>query len=185
MNMNCRIHDFTKHHNRVYRCKQCGLLELADYYLSDIRIKHYASFIEGECYAWHPELMQVSQMEKFAISFGDRPIVSVTFNGTSLKIQYLINGSRDGWMSFPEGYFEEKEKNLTPQQIKDLWACLESIHFEEWLTPEYVFENAGCDGFCVNESFSCSFQNGIKFICEDPCNRDFDNLVLLIQMLIR
>lgn len=185
MNMNCKIHDFYQHHFRVYRCKQCGLLELTDYFLGDLKIKHYGSFIDGASYVWHPEWMQVSQMEEFAVSFGDRPIVNVTFNGKSLKIHNSINGSRDGWMTFPEGYFDERQKNLTEQQIKDLWTCLESVRFEEWNTPEYVFENAGADGFCINEGFSCSFRNGKKFICEEPGNPDFEHLVLLIQTLIR
>ena len=156
IDMNCKIHDFYPSHNRVYRCKQCGLLELADYFLSDIRIKHYGSFIDGACYVWHPEYMQVSQIEKFSIRFGDCSIVNVSFSGNTLTIQNSINGSRDGWMTFPEGFFDERHKVLTDQQVKRIRSCLEGLHFEEWRTPEFVFKNAGADGFCINEVFSLS-----------------------------
>ena len=69
MNMNCKMHDFYQHHSRVYRCKQCGLLELTDYFLGDLKIKHSGSFIDGVSYVRHPEIMQSSQIEKFAIGF--------------------------------------------------------------------------------------------------------------------
>ena len=184
MNRNCKIHDFVKYYNRVYRCKNCGLLELADYFLSDIRIKHYDSFIDGACYVWHPEYMQASQIVQFDIKFGDCPIVNVSFSGNALTIQNSINGSRDGWMRFPEGFFDERHKVLTDQQVKRIRACLEGLHFEEWRTPEYVFKNASACGFCVNEAFSCTFPDGKKFVCDLPETPEFEKLVSLIKELI-
>lgn len=185
MDMNCKIHDFCGHHPRVYRCKQCGLLELTDYFLGDLKAKHYGSFIDGASYVWHPEIMQASQIEKFAIGFGDRPIVNILFSGNQLIIHNTINGSRDGWMSFPEGFFDEKSRELNNEQIQSIRACLEALHFEQWHTPQYVFRNAGACGFCINAYFRCTFPDGKEFVCEEPKSPDFGKLVSLMKELIR
>lgn len=185
MNTNCKIHDFSQHHNRVYRCKQCGLLELADYFLSDLKMKHYGSFVDGTSWVWHPKIMQASQIEKFTIGFGDCPIVNISFFGNTLTIRNSINGSRDGWMSFPEGFFDEKQKVLTEQQIKMIRSCLEELRFAQWHTPLYVFKNVGAPGFCINAYFRCTFPDGREFVCEEPKAPDFDKLVSLMKKLIR
>lgn len=183
--MNCKMHDFYQHHSRVYRCKQCGLLELTDYFLGNLRIKHCGSFIDGASWVWHPEIMQASQIEKFVIGFGDCPIVNISFFGDTLTIHNTINGSRDGWMSFPDGFFDEKIQRLNGKQIKRLRSCLEELRFEQWHTPQYVFNNAGAAGFCINAYFRCTFPDGKEFVCEEPKSPDFDKLVSLMKELIR
>jgi len=96
-------------------------------------------------------------------------------------------GHDDRVCSYPAytALFDEKSKELNGEQIKRIRSCLEELRFEQWHTPQYVFKNAGADGFWIHAYFRCTFPDGKAFVCEEPKAPDFDKLVSLMKELIR
>lgn len=136
------------------------------------------------CYVWDSKLMKISQISKFNVRYGDLPIVHVDFNGDELIIYNRINGSRDGWMSFPEGFFDEKKVKLTNQDINNIKDYFNLLNFSSWKTQEYIIKNIvnRPAGFFINESFSCEFFNGVKFYCAYPPKEDFNKLIKFLKI---
>ena len=128
-------------------------------------------------YSWGTH--KVSEIKKMVISWGDLPIYHIQLEGNLLKLYRKINGSRDGWMSFPEGYFDEVKKEITNQERQALFQYLETIDFALWKTEERTIQNIeqGACGFCVSESFGCDFDNGTSFYCANPPHPYFNELV--------
>ncbi len=120
----------------------------------------------------------------FEITFGDRPIVTVKCNGRMMKVKYLINGSRDGWMSFPEGYFDEKTIVLTDEDKSRLRDCLLSLDFALFKTSRDLFRNFGAVGFCISKKFICRFSDGKAFECLFPDYDGFNRLVEIVKSIV-
>lgn len=134
-------------------------------------------------YQWINQLMDKSQITKFSITYGDLPIIHIDFDGDKLIKYNRINGSRDGWMNFPEDFFDKKSVELTDQQICSIKNLIISIDFVNWATDDYIISNIieMPPGFCVRDSFSCEFANGEEFYCAYPPREDFNKLIEFLK----
>lgn len=134
-------------------------------------------------YQWDNQLMDKSQIIKFCISYGDFPIKCIDFYGIGLKKYNRINGSRDGWMNFPDEFFDEKIFGLYDEKIDEIKKFITSIDIENWETDDYIISNIKDNppGFCVNDSFSCEFANGTKFYCAYPPREEFNKLIDFLE----
>ena len=134
-------------------------------------------------YWWDNQLMDKSQITKFSITYGDLPIKHIDFNGIGLKKYNRINGSRDGWMNFPDEFFDEKIFGLYDEKIDEIKKFITSIDIENWETDDYIISNIKDNppGFCVNDSFSCEFANGTKFYCAYPPREEFNKLIDFLE----
>lgn len=147
---------------------------------------HCISMETGEdktFYWWDNQLMDKSQITKFSITYGDLPIKHIDFNGIGLKKYNRINGSRDGWMNFPDEFFDEKIFGLYDEKIDEIKKFITSIDIENWETDDYIISNIKDNppGFCVNDSFSCEFANGTKFYCAYPPREEFNKLIDFLE----
>lgn len=119
-------------------------------------------------YVWGDK--KVKEIRKVSVSWGDLPIYTISVEENSIRLYRTINGSRDGWMKFPDGYFDKKYKPLDEEEKRRLFLFLESFDFSTWKTSETTISNIehhAC-GFCVNESFHCDFEDGTTFYCATP-----------------
>lgn len=134
-------------------------------------------------YRWDNQIMDKSQITKFSIGYGDLPIKHIDFDGIGLKKYNRINGSRDGWMNFPDEFFDEKIFGLYDEKIDEIKKFITSIDIENWETDDYIISNIKDNppGFCVNDSFSCEFTNGTKFYCAYPPREEFDKLIDFLE----
>lgn len=128
-------------------------------------------------YRWDSACMDAKDITWFSLSFGDLPILNIDFDGTRLTTQRFINGSRDGWMSFPKGYFDKEEHALSADEIERLRAVLASTDFSVFSTSEHTLRSMYGVGFCASEKFSCEFSNGVCFQCLLPETEEFRKLV--------
>ena len=128
-------------------------------------------------YVWGDK--KVNRIKNVSLSWGNLPIYHIDIENDIVSLYRRINGSRDGWMSFPEGYFDEKNKPFDVEEKRKLFQFLETIDFTKWNTNEttiYNIENMAC-GFCVTESFSCVFDDDTTFYCATPPQSQFKELV--------
>ncbi len=123
---------------------------------------------DNEFFCWKQEDMNVNEITKFVISFGNCPIKHIEYENGVLTFYNRINGSRDGWMTFPEGFFDKKTKQLSTAEINIIFSILQSIDFSEWKTNPDILDKLGCHGFCLYETFKCCFKNGKTFISYNP-----------------
>lgn len=138
----------------------------------------------GRSYTWDKYGMHISDIVGFEITYGNLPIVTVKYDIASLKIKNSINGSRDGWMEFPDGYFDEKTIMLSNQERNIISNCLNSLDMETFTTDPDVFGKIGACGFCIDEEFTCKFSNGQSFRCILPKCDGFKFLVSTIKGII-
>ncbi len=153
-----------------YKCTKCGLEAIESNLSGDMIITYLGSYIENTAYRWNNKDMSVNEISTFKITFGNLPIYEITYQDGQLILQNKINGSRDGRFNFPEGYFDKKYYSLTLQQEKDLFDVMNTIDFSLWSVDERVFKNLYACGFCIYESFKCSFNNGKHYISYSPKN---------------
>ena len=128
-------------------------------------------------YVWGDR--QVNRIKNVSLSWGDLPIYHIDIGNGTVSLYRRINGSRDGWMTFPDGYFDEKKKPLDPEEERKLLQFLETIDLAKWTTDETIIfniENMAC-GFCVTESFSCVFGDNTTFYCATPPQNQFKKLI--------
>lgn len=130
-------------------------------------------------YMWDDVKMNVEDIMHFDVSFGDFPIVNILFNRDKLIVFNRINGSRDGYMSFPDDFFDEKTVLLTNDEKKAIYDYIKKIDFSTWKTEDNVIKNyeEGACGFCINNSLTIAFKNGKCFICYEPKVKEFNQLV--------
>lgn len=184
----------------AYRCRKCGKEKMENAYINpdcdtcliedEQMNKHFCSkcgaaidekdrFCSkcGNCleddkspYIWNSAYMNTANISEFTVSFGDCPIVHISFDGEKLTIYNRINGSRDGYIAFPDDFFDNKLVDLTDNQRSTIKEYLKSIDFSAWKTEDLICENYenGADGFCINNSFTCKFNNGESFKCYEP-----------------
>lgn len=151
-----------------YRCAKCGLVAIESNLSGDMQIKHLGSYIDNTALLWKSEDMRIEEIKSFKISFGNIPIYEISYQKGQLILQNKINGSRDGWMSFPKGYFDKKFYSLTAQQEATIFDTMQKIDFSLWQVNARTFENLYACGFCIYDSFKCSFNNGKQFISYSP-----------------
>ncbi|WP_195450998.1 hypothetical protein [Anaeromassilibacillus sp. 1001302B_160321_C8] len=148
-----------------YRCKKCGLEDIDTLLSGDFKKKYNGSYIDNASFRWHSADMSGSSISKLHISFGDCPIINIEWHGETLTYRNTINGSRDGGRAYPSGFFDTKTIVLSNQQIMELRELLNTISFFHWTTENQIFDRLGACGFCLHNTFKCSFSNGREFIC--------------------
>lgn len=168
----------------LYRCDKCGLEAHAPMFSGMIFKEYFGSYIGGISHKWIPSDMRAEDIVSFAISFGDLPIVTVRYDGNMMKLKNSINGSRDGWMSFPKGYFDERTIKLSDEDKNKLHECLRSLDLDSFVTSPDLFRNFGADGFCISNRFLCRFSNGKGFECLSPRCDSFNTLVKVVKSII-
>lgn len=134
-------------------------------------------------YMWDDVNMNVEDIESFDVTFGDSPIVNLFFDNDKLTVFNRINGSRDGYMSFPDDFFDEKMVMLTNDQKKVIYDYIKKIDFSKWKTEDNVIKNyeEGACGFCINNSLTITFKNGKCFKCYEPEVKEFNQLVVFLK----
>ena len=90
------------------------------------------------------------QIKEFHIFDGDFPAINYEYKDGKLYTYNRINGSRDGRMRFPDGFFDTIEVPLNDSQRQQLSEQLSSLCFSNWTTDETVFDKMGCPGFCID-----------------------------------
>lgn len=128
-------------------------------------------------YVWGDR--QINRIKEVTLSWGDLPIYHINIGNDIVSLYRRINGSRDGWMTFPDGYFDEKKKPLDVEKKRKLFQFLETIDFTKWTTDERIIhniENTAC-GFCVRESFRCIFDDNTTFYCATPPQSQFEEMI--------
>lgn len=168
----------------LYRCDKCGLEVNAPSFSRMIFKEYFGSYICGISHQWIPSDMQAENIVNFAISFGDLPIVTVKYDKSVIKVKNSINGSRDGWMSFPKGYFDERIIKISKDEKRKLYECLKALDFSSFTTSPDLFRDFVAPGFCISDSFLCRFSNGKGFECLSPHCNDFNVLVDVVQSII-
>ena len=113
-------------------------------------------------YDW-PDGCAASEIESFTISSGNLPIREYHFHDSAVTGRNRINGSRDGGLFFPPGFFEGKTVRLTEKEVATIRSLLERIDFREWITEQRILDQFGNDGFCITEMFSCQLSGGKRF----------------------
>lgn len=129
-------------------------------------------------YVWDDRFMDIEETAQFCVSFGDCPIVHILFDNDKLTVYNSIN-SRDGYMQFPDHFFEEKTVALTPAEKSAIHDYMKKINLRNWKTDDRTIElyEGGADGFCINDSLTIDFKNGKRFTCYEPKTKEFDRLV--------
>ena len=168
----------------LYRCDKCGLEVNAPIFPRMIFKEYFGSYINGISHQWISSDMQAEDIVNFAISFGNLPIVTVKYGNSVMKVKNSINGSRDGWMSFPDGYFDERIIKISDDEKRKLYECLKSLDFSSFTTSPDLFRNFGAPGFCISHRFLCRFSNGKGFECLSPHCNDFNVLVDVVRSII-
>ena len=161
----------------LYRCDKCGLEAHAPMLSGMIFKEYFGSYIGGISHKWIPSDMRAEDIVSFAVSFGDLPIVTVRYDGNMMKVKNSING----WMSFPEGYFDERTIKLSDEDKKKIHEGLRSLNFDSFTTSPDLFRNFGAPGFCISHRFLCYFSNGKGFECLSPSSNDFGKLVTIVK----
>lgn len=178
-------HDFVRFDEitggKIYKCKKCGL-EAVDPVLSGEFDKAFlGSFVDGCSFVWQHDCMDTSKIVKFSLSFGDYPIRNVLYERNKITYKNSINGSRDGWMTHPRGFFNRHSIRLIKDQREALQRTLSAAHIDSWKTDPHIFNNIGACGFCLSTTFECVFENGRSFICYSPYR--FDGFNMLTSLL--
>lgn len=142
----------------------------------DAKIAHQKDYNFSK-YIWGDK--QVNRIKNANLSWGDLPIYHIAVGKDTVSLYRTINGNRDGWMKFPDGYFDKKTRTLDEEEKKKLFLFLERIDFSTWKTSETTISNIdhhAC-GFCVKESFYCEFEDGTTFYCATPPQDQFEKMV--------
>ena len=165
-----------------YVCIKCGKVKHTTTLLPPQEVTMEAKMMpnkdhELSKYIWGDK--RIDRIKNISLSWGDLPIYHIDIENDTVSLYRRINGSRDGWMTFPDGYFDEKKKPLELEEKKMLFQFLETVDFTKWTTDEktiFNIENMAC-GFCVKESFSCILDDGTTFYCATPPQKQFNELV--------
>ncbi len=168
----------------IYRCDKCELKIQSPVLSKTIYKEYLGSYINGISHKWNDVDMHTEDIVSFTITFGDLPIVTARYDGNVIKIKNSINGSRDGWRSFPEGYFEEKTIKLSEEDKRKLHEQLRTLNFNSFITSPDTLSNIGACGFCISNKFLCHFSDGKGFECLSPDCDDFNALVKIVKSII-
>ena len=111
-----RIHEFAD--SNTYRCRKCGL-EFAQLHCSRAyNTAFLGSFIDNCSYKWRQDEMDISKVVNLRVTFGEYPIRNIEYDPQTGTVQYrnTINGSRDGGIRHPEGFFDPHVAQITAEQ---------------------------------------------------------------------
>lgn len=172
-----------------YVCKKCGKSKIESKFksteFSNCGISNYGRIltVDKSPYIWDSSRMKIDDIDSFEISFGDLPIIHISYTGEKLTVCNRINGSRDGWMNLPDGFCDDKIVYLTVEQKAEIVEYIKKINFSDWKTEDNIRENyeMGAAGFCISNSFICTFKNGECFKCYEPKIEAFKQLVDFIK----
>ncbi len=147
-----------------YICQKCGF-EAARLVLpnDDFDKKYFGSIIDGYTYKWNQSL-SYDKILKIELSVGDFPIKNYTFWKGYLKVQNKINGSRDGGLSYSADFFMPHEYNLFIDQNESVYQFLSIVDFSEWQTEIGYFDRIGACGYCPQNTFKITYDDGIVFV---------------------
>lgn len=166
--------------------------------LMDIIISHNKdSFFDGTYFKWNSALMDAKCIKTFELTYGDCPIVHIKYENGKLAVFRWID-PKDAGMFFSDcGYegnlralYEDSSDDeiykLSLKKISELFARLGKTRFDQWETDKIIIKNyiQKATGFCIHNSFTCSFYNGVTFKCLKPDNSDFKDLVVFLQKFI-
>lgn len=167
-----------------YKCKKCGLEAISNNLTGEFEQNFFGSFVDNYSYKWHHSCMDTKRIESFRVTYGDYPIRNVTFKKRKLIYKNSINFSRDGGKEHPKDFFKSHTIILSVKQIELLRRCLNSIQIDTWETEPQIFNNLFACGFCLHDTFCCTFDNGKSFKCYQPAlYSGFDKLTALIDEL--
>lgn len=152
----------------IYECKKCGLKAIDPVLSGDFDKAFLGSYVEGSSFVWHHDCMDASKIVKISLSFGNYPIRNITCEKNQITYKNSINGSRDGWMTHPKGFFDKHTIRLKEEQQDVLRCILRDANIDTWKTSPIIFDNIGACGFCLSNTFECVFENGCSFICYSP-----------------
>ena len=184
-------HDFTRIDEFTggikYKCRKCGL-EAAQFNLSyEFDVAFLGSYVDNYTYKWKPEEMDTSKVVKIQVTFGDYPIRNIEYDSEKRRIRYrnTINGSRDGGLRHPDGFFEPHEFQITPAQKEQLFDTLKEVNFCNWETDASTIKNmnVGACGFCIHNSIRLLFENGRSFICYNCGGNDFNKITATLMKI--
>lgn len=138
---------------------------------------------EKSPYIWDNTNMETENIKSFKVSFGDLPIVNISFDGDKLTVFNRINGSRDGRMKFSDDFFGDKIVQLKDEQKNAIYDYFKKVDFSVWKTEDNVIKNyeEGACGFCINNSLTITFKNGKCFKCYEPEVKEFNQLVVFLK----
>lgn len=133
-------------------------------------------------YIWNSLNMNIEDLKSFEISFGNCPIFHISYDGEKLTV-YNRHNPRDGWMSFPDGFFDDKIVNLTDEQKARIIDFIKTINFEVWKTEDYIRKNYEMSpvGFYISNSLIVTFKNDKCFKCFEPKYKEFDELIEFLK----
>ncbi len=122
------------------------------------------------------------KITEFSISSVDLLVTHYEYQAGTLKGYNRINGSRDGHMQFPGGFFDDVVVTLDRQQEDAIQEFLGTVQLSDWKTDYGIVEKFGCAGFCIASSFSCKFDDGSEFVYYSS-GKNPDEFNKLIQFL--
>lgn len=117
-----RIDEFTS--GIKYRCKKCGLEAVSLNFTGEFNKAFYGSIIDGSSFIWKTDFMNLKDIIRIRVSYGDCPIRTVTITDHILTYRNLLNWSRDGWMMFPKGFFDTHTLTLSMDQRSEIFTLL-------------------------------------------------------------
>ncbi len=151
-------------------CPSCG---------SKTNVKTNEPEVDRKGYVWDSSCMNFSEIASFHIEWGDLPIINISYDGDNLTLYNRINGSRDGGIQYPDGFFDEKKIELNDEQKIKIQEFLSAFDFTDWKTDDRTISMLKFPppGFCITKAFSCKFENSIDFYCANPPEEQYDILV--------
>ena len=142
-------------------------------------------YLNNTSYKWNKDMMSASNIVSFSLTLGDCPNVNIIFEDNMI-ICYNRIKSKDSWKSFSEDFFDEKTVKLSKKEIKKVYRYLDIIKFERWENDENILSNyiKGSDGFGVDKTFCCKFNNDIIFRCFNPKGVKYGMLLCYLKKLV-
>ena len=182
-------HDFTRidefEESIKYKCRKCGLEAIRLARSCEFDTAFFGSYIDNWTYRWKPDEMDVSNVVRLQVSFGDYPIRYIDYDRVtgSIRCENKINGSRDGGLRHPPGLFEPRVFQITDAQKEKLFAVLKAVDFSRWKTDAHIIENmrVGACGFFIDNSIRLLFGNGRSFVCYSCDSEDFYRITVVLE----
>lgn len=182
-------HDFTRIDEFTggikYKCRNCGLEAVRFNCSYEFDLAFLGSYVDNCSYKWHSDEMDTSKVVKIQVSFGDYPIRNIEYDSEKGSIRYknTINGSRDGGLRHPNGFFEPHISQPSDAQGKKLLDTLKTVDFTNWGTDISTIKNmrVGSCGFCIHSSIRMLFENGRSFIAYCCAGDDFNKITATLM----
>lgn len=186
---NADSHDFTRIDEFTggikYKCRNCGLEAIRFNCSYEFDLAFLGSYVDNCSYKWHSDEMNTSKVVKIQVSFGDYPIRNIEYDSEKGSVSYKnnINGSRDGGLRHPVGFFEPHISQIADTQRKKLFDTLKTVDITNWETDVSTIKNmrVGSCGFCAHSSIRMRFENGRSFVCYSCGGDDFNKITAALM----